>query len=80
VNPEYLARAKEGVYSAGSLKELLAEIRSSYLRPLPYQRFSVADAVKEGIRWGDHHLCRDDPPAKDFFVILLRNNLLLMSP
>jgi len=76
LNPEYLARAQEGAYSAGSLKELPGELRSKYLRPSPHQRFSVTDAVKEGVRWEVHHLCRDDPPAKEFSLILLRNNLL----
>jgi len=75
-NPEYLARAQAGVYSAGSLKELPVEIRSKYLLPLPRQRFSVTDAVKEGNQWRVHHLCRDDPPARDFSLIFLRNNLL----
>ena len=75
-NPEYLARAQEGAYSAGSLKELPDELRPNYLRSLPHQRFSVTDTIKEGVRWKVHHLCRDDPPAKDFSLIFLRNNLL----
>jgi chemotaxis protein methyltransferase CheR len=75
-NPEYLAMAQAGVYSAGSLKEFPVEIRSKYLLPLPRQRFSITDAVKEGIQWRVHHLCRDDPPARDFSLISLRNNLL----
>jgi len=76
LNPEYLARAQEGIYSAGSLKEFSDEIRLKYLHPLPHQRFSVTDAVKEGIRWKEHHLCHDAPPARDFSLIFLRNNLL----
>ncbi len=76
LDSEYLARAQEGAYSSGSLKELPDEIRSKYLRPLPHQRFSVTDAIKEGIRWKEHHLCHDAPPARDFSLILLRNNLL----
>ena len=75
-NPEYVAGAQAGVYSAGSLKEFPVEIRSKYLLPLPRQRFSVTDAVKEGNQWRVHHLCRDDPPARDFSLIFLRNNLL----
>ncbi len=75
-NSEYLARAQAGVYSAGSLREIPVDIRSKYLLPLPRQRFSVTDAVKEGIQWRVHHLCRDDPPARDFALIFLRNNLL----
>lgn len=49
---------------------------TAYLLPLPRRRFSVIDAVKEGIQWRVHHLCRDDPPAGDFSLIFLRNNLL----
>lgn len=75
-NPEYLAGAQAGVYSAGSLKKFPVEIRSKYLLPLPRRRFSVTDAVKEGIQWNVHHLCREDPPARDFSLIFLRNNLL----
>jgi chemotaxis protein methyltransferase CheR len=76
LNPDYLERAREGVYSAGSLKKLPDEIRSNYLRPLPHQRYSLADAIKEGIRWKVHNLCRDNPPAEGFSLIFLRNNLL----
>ncbi len=36
----------------------------------------MSDTVKRHVRWKVHNLHTDDPPAKNFRLIFLRNNLL----
>jgi len=76
LNPEYLSQAQKGVYSSASLKEVPEEWRKNYFSPVGENRWGVADSLKEGIRWKVHHLICHAPPAKDFQIIFLRNNLL----
>jgi chemotaxis methyl-accepting protein methylase len=76
LNPEYLFYAQKGVYSSTSLKELPEEWRKNYFSPVEGNRWRVADSLKDGIRWRGHHLICHVPPAKDFQIIFLRNNLL----
>jgi chemotaxis protein methyltransferase CheR len=76
VNPGYLARAMEGIYPAGALARVPAETRTRFLKPAGNTSFRVADELWEGIRWQLHDLTADPPPARDFQIIFLRNNLL----
>jgi len=76
LNPEFLEKARSGIYSLSSLKELPAEFRSKYFNPVQGNLFAVADWVKEGILWRTHNIVSDGPPLADFQIIFLRNNLL----
>lgn len=76
LNPAYLQRARAGLYSAGSLKEITPEIRSEYFRQKPGQKlFEVKDSLKKDISWRIHHLL-SDPPGRDFDIVFLRNSVL----
>ena len=76
VNPTYLERAKEGIYPAAALSRLAPETRARFFRPAGKKMFRVVDELREGIRWQVHDLTADPPPARDFHIVLLRNNLL----
>jgi len=76
VNPEFLERARWGVYSVSSLKELPEELRTKYFRPANGSQVVISDSLKEGILWKVHNLLAEDPPASGFEIIFLRNNLL----
>jgi chemotaxis protein methyltransferase CheR len=76
VNPRYLERAIEGIYPAGALARVPAEVRTRFFKPTGNARFRVVDALREGIRWQVHDLIADVPPARDFHIVFLRNNLL----
>ena len=76
VNPAYLERAIEGIYPAGALARVSAEARTRFFRPAGRARFRVVDELREGIRWQLHDLTADAPPARDFRIVFLRNNLL----
>jgi chemotaxis methyl-accepting protein methylase len=76
VNPDYLERAKEGIFPAGSLPRVPAEARARFFRPAGRANFRVIEELREGIRWKVHDLTTDVPPARDFHIVFLRNNLL----
>ena len=76
VNPDYLARAIEGIYPARALARVPAEARARFFRPAGKASFRVADELREGIRWKLHDLTADATPERDFHIIFLRNNLL----
>jgi len=76
VNPAYLERAIEGIFPAGALARVPAEARARFFRPAGRASFRVADELREGIRLQVHDLTADPPPARDFHIVFLRNNLL----
>jgi chemotaxis methyl-accepting protein methylase len=76
VNPGYLVRAMEGIYPAGALARVPAEARARFFRPAGKANFRIIEELQEGIRWRVHDLTSDVPPAKDFHIVFLRNNLL----
>jgi chemotaxis protein methyltransferase CheR len=76
VNPRYLARAMEGIYPAGELARVPAEARARFFRPADKKTFRVVEELRQGIRWQVHDITADPPPARDFHIVFLRNNLL----
>ncbi|MFH1674404.1 MAG: CheR family methyltransferase [Pseudomonadota bacterium] len=76
MNPVYLDKARAGVYSWSSLKEVPEEVRSTYCEPRSKGRlYKVSPSLKEDVVWKVHDLL-SDPPGTDFQLIFLRNNLL----
>jgi chemotaxis protein methyltransferase CheR len=76
MNPTYLDKARAGVYSWSSLKEVPEEVRSTYFEPRSKGRlYKVSSSLKEDVVWKVHNLL-SDPPGADFQLIFLRNNLL----
>lgn len=76
MNPVYLHKARDGIYSRSSLKEVPEDIRSTYFKAQKrVNHYMVSPSVKKGILWKVHDLL-DDPPRKNFHLIFLRNNLL----
>ncbi len=76
LNAGLLDRARAGIYSASSLKELPERMRSRYFRPAKGTGWKISDSLKRGIQWKVRNLLFDEPPAKNFQIIFLRNNLL----
>ena len=76
INPTYLERARAGVYSASSLKEVTETIKCKYFQHKPDKNlYQVTPDLKKDIVWKNHHLL-SDPPESNFDIILLRNNVL----
>ncbi|NVM22716.1 MAG: hypothetical protein HWN68_13165 [Desulfobacterales bacterium] len=76
MNPDYLDKARTGVYHRSSLREAPQALRDIYFEShAKGQFFAVRDTVKKGIFWQVHNLL-SDPPATDFQLVFLRNSLL----
>jgi chemotaxis methyl-accepting protein methylase len=76
IHPRYLERARSGIYSRSSLKEVAPDLRETYFDSRRGGRqYGVKDYLKEGIRWEHHHLA-NEPPETNFNIIFLRNNVL----
>ena len=75
MNPEYLSRAKEAVYTRSSMKNVTETIRSTYFKKYSRGRFVLKPEIKDGIVWQVHQLLSEHPGIT-FDFIFLRNNLL----
>ncbi len=76
VNPDSIEKARAGVYTKSSLKEVPREIQERYfdLRKSG-NRFDLKAVIKKGIDWKVQDIF-EDPPGAAFDLIFLRNNLL----
>jgi chemotaxis methyl-accepting protein methylase len=75
-HPDYLERARSGLYNRSSLKEVTPDWLELYFDSRRGQRqFVIKKDLERGIRWQIHHLSAD-PPGRDFNIICLRNNIL----
>jgi chemotaxis methyl-accepting protein methylase len=75
-HPHYLERARSGIYTRSSLKEIAPAWLDIYFESRKDRRqFVIKDHLKKDIRWQSHHLSTD-PPDRDFNMICLRNNIL----
>ena len=76
MNPVYLHKARTGIYSRSSLKDVPEAFRSLCFVPRAKERtYAVAEVLKKGIDWRCHNLLFD-LPGKKFQLVFLRNNLL----
>jgi chemotaxis methyl-accepting protein methylase len=76
IHAGYIEKARDGVYSKSSLKEVQPEIREQYFDVIKSgNRFAVKAAFKEGIDWMIQDIF-SNPPGSAFDIIFLRSNLL----
>ena len=75
-HPDYIKKARAGVYTFSSLKEVPPEMRKRYfdIRKSGH-RFDIKAFVKAGIDWKIQDIFAD-PPGYGFNIIFIRNNLL----
>jgi chemotaxis methyl-accepting protein methylase len=76
INPVYLEKARAGIYSSSSLKEVTTEFQSVYfIKRKGKKSFEVNASLKRDVIWKTHHIL-SDPPGSKFDIIFLRNNVL----
>jgi chemotaxis protein methyltransferase CheR len=76
LNPAVLAKAREGIYPASSLREMTEDFRQRYFRPLRGgRRYLVQRALLNPICWGLLDLT-SALPEQAYHIILLRNSIL----
>ena len=75
MHPEYIEKAKAGIYAKSSLKEIPEEMRDVYFESKKGgNRYDPKPMLKENIIWQTRNIF-SDPPGSGFHVIFLRNNL-----
>ena len=75
LNPEYLKRAKDGVYPVSSLKEVPERLKETYFRTAKeggHRR--IAQSLNKGILWKVHNLLCD-LGGRSCQIIFLRNSV-----
>ncbi|MBW2170612.1 MAG: hypothetical protein JRF69_01300 [Deltaproteobacteria bacterium] len=76
MNPSYLEKARTGVYSRSSLKELPEAMGAQFFLSVQEEKsYKVSERLKEGIIWRGHNLLFDSP-GTNFHLVFLRNSLL----
>lgn len=76
MHPDYIEKAKTGIYTKSSLKEVTDEIRANYfVMKKGGNRYDVKTLLKNNITWQIRNMF-SDPPGSGFHIIFLRNNLL----
>ena len=76
IHPDYIDKARAGVYAKSSMKEVPREVREHYFDiGKSGNRFDIKTAFKRGIEWKVENIF-SDPPGSAFDMIFLRNNLL----
>lgn len=76
IHPDYIDKARAGVYAKSSMKELAQEDRKHYFDiGKSGNRFEIKAAFQRDIEWKIQDIF-GDPPGSAFDIIFLRNNLL----
>ncbi len=77
MNPEYLKKAKEGIYEFRSLRDLPKVFVEKYFNKLPDEnRYRLHPGFREMITFMNHNFIEKLPPLEKFHIIFVRNNLL----
>jgi len=76
MNPDHLNRARSGIYSKSSLKDVSPELLPLYFDKRGGKKlYAVKAWLGKEVVWKIHHLL-SDPPDSNFNIIFLRNNIL----
>jgi len=76
INPVYLRRAREGIYSISSIKEVGQALREVYFIFQEDENvFRIKPSLQKGISWKVHNMLHNFE-ENNFQIIFLRNNLL----
>ncbi|HZP41986.1 MAG TPA: CheR family methyltransferase [Candidatus Binatia bacterium] len=82
VNPDSLARARRGLYSAWSLRETPADIRAAHFRAGD-RGFLLDEAIRRSVRFEERNLLDADAVfwrAEAFDVVFCRNVTMYLTP
>lgn len=75
-SPEYIQRARAGIFSASSLRDVPDKYLGAFFDALKSgSRYRINPALQADILWKTHDFF-SDPPRRRFEIIFLRNNLL----
>ncbi|CAB1064090.1 Chemotaxis protein methyltransferase CheR (EC [Olavius sp. associated proteobacterium Delta 1] len=75
-HPQYIERARSGIYNRSSLREVAAVVRTGFFESRKGSKlFEIKAELKGDIHWETGHLLTESPGSV-FHIIFLRNNIL----
>jgi len=75
-HPHYIKRARRGIYSRSSVREVAADMRPDFFEcDQNLKQFKIKNQFKDKIRWEIGDLTTESPNSM-FHIIFLRNNIL----
>ena len=75
-HPQYIKRARNGIYNRSSLREVPADVRIRYFESCKgSKQLSIKMELKSEIHWKICELLTESP-GSNFQIIFLRNNIL----
>jgi len=85
INPKFLAKAEEGVYSEWSFRGAPSWVRDRFFSPAPDKKFSIDPAIKRMVHFEYLNLAEDAYPSfanhtNAMDVIFCRNVLMYFTP
>ncbi len=84
LNPEYLERARAGIYPAGALHEADETILARWFVKHGKNRFAVDGSLQEDVCWKVYDHLEGSPPEQDpeecLDIVFLRNSILTYYP
>jgi len=85
INPRFLRKAAEGVFSAWSFRATPDEMKERYFRPTEEGRFAICPSIRKMVRFAYLNLASDSFPShlsgtNAMDVILCRNVLIYFTP
>ena len=76
MHPDYIDKARAGVYAKSSMKEFPQEVQEQYFEIRKSgNRFDIKAEFKKGVEWKVRDIFSNSP-GTEFDIIFLRNNLL----
>jgi len=80
LNPEYMERARAGIYLAGTLREVDETRLSRWFSKHGKNRYSVDGSLQKHVYWEVHDHVEDPPPEESLDIVFLRNSILTYHP
>ena len=81
INPDYIGKARAGVYRRSSLKGLSDEVKSVYFHACEnLENYCMADYLKKYITWEVHDMLKEPPPEGRFQIIFLKKQPVHLLP
>lgn len=73
-----MAKAKAGIYTAQSLKNVPQELKSKYFKQLPDGKFEISQEIKSRVQFKKHNLLKD-PYLDKCDLIVCRNVMIYFT-
>ena len=80
INPEYLERARTGIYPAGTLREVDETRLARWFSKHGKNHFAIAGSLQQDVYWKVLDHLKDALPPDGLDIVFLRNSILTYYP